>query len=162
MTPADLHPFPTIEQVYRNETPAPTLAGLPIETLLDAATYQINDVEGALAILATGRGLPALVEQTSKLFVKAWRDWDCARTELLALSTIERDHTLESLGWPPGYGDNAPFDGVLRDAAGRRRSHCTFDVKSAQGTGLLLVHEKLEAIAKAWASSKGLGIFNSS
>lgn len=156
MTPADLKPFPLIEQVFNSRNPAPTLAGTPIATNADAYRYQIADVERALGVLVKRHGFPALIEQTSKLFAPSWRDWDCARTELLGLSTIESDGSLHSLGWPTGYGGNAPFDGVFRDVAGAG-APVAFDVKSAQGTGLFLVQEKLEKTAQDWARNNNLG-----
>jgi hypothetical protein len=156
MNPADLNAFPMMERVFQGQVPQPNLAGTPVETLFEAALYQLDDVERSLRIMEPRWGLQALVEQTSKLFSNRWGDWDCARTELLALSTIESDGSLDGLGWPPGYGGNAPFDGVLRDTAGTS-ALISFDVKSAQGSGLLLIQERLEPVAQAWATQSQLG-----
>lgn len=157
MVPADLRAYPRLLALH-SDIGQPALAGLPIAELFDGelGRYQLEEVENALEALAV-RPATDVAEQKGKLFVAGWGHWDSTRLELLALSTLQGDGSLEATGWPAtGYGGSPPFDGVIRDVHGQQAS-IAFDVKSAFGSGIGLLQERLQTVATAWSVQQQLG-----
>jgi hypothetical protein len=78
--------------------------------------------------------------------------WEKASTELFALAHFQRRDLLYSLGWPPGYSDEAPFD--FRACVSDQIVLC--DAKPASGNGLALVRQEVETIVNRWKDERGL------
>ncbi len=148
MTPAELtQEYPTLGRVYAGLQPQPPLAGSRLEALHDGLFGDhVRQVDLGLAHLLAKFSVADLDEQIRGAFSARWNAWDAARTELLALATLDEGGVLDSVAWPRGAG-SAHFDGVVADVAGAR-ALIAVDVKSGQGVGTSLLDERLTPIAE--------------
>lgn len=157
MTPVELQAdYPTLARIHSGLQPQPALAGSRLEELHENLFGgHVHEVELALARLLARFDAVDLAEQIRGVFSAQWNAWDAARTELMALATLDEDGVLDSVAWPRGAG-SAPFDAVVTDVRGRG-ALVAVDVKSGQGVGTFLLVQRLTPIAERWATALGLG-----
>ncbi len=125
--------------------------------LEDGIEFELEQVDQSLERLASRFKVEALKDPLDALFgpkkenqrEKAFRK---ANTELYALAEFERLGVLEGLGWPPNFGDTAPFDLQLRTAS----AVIPVDVKDANGSGLSVAQKALGEIVAPWAEANGV------
>jgi len=153
--------FPSLYRAWidygRPELEKTALGAYVASFLKDGIDFEIEQVDQSLQVLLLRFDVVALKDPLSALFGatnenQRERTFRKASTELCALAKFERLGLLNDLGWPPGFGDNPPFD--FRFSAGE--AIIPVDVKDANGDGLLIAERAIDRIVKPWAKANGI------
>jgi hypothetical protein len=138
-------PIHTLQQHFPNIHRHHEVIGGPwgkMEDLYDDGAMCLQALDEALGRIGIGRG-PALLGLVADLFSNDVATVLAAVGEYLAFGWLSQHlgFAQDGIGYPANWaGQDAPFDGVLRDAA----SEIAFDVKDGSGSGLSLLQELLQ------------------
>lgn len=155
--------FPFLHAAYVARAASPPLPDCYVGDLLAALRdhehdYGVGRMESLFAGLSLRFSREDLAEQVDDVFSvdqdgKGEERWEKALTELHTFAYLAGRGLLHGLGWPPGYGDKAPFDCRLTVAA----AVVAADVKPAAGSGYFHLKGGLRRLADPWRQARGLG-----